>query len=181
MIFDRRKRFLLFGLYSFAENLFFLVLELLPRFVRNIIFKGIFASFGKDNLIDYRTYFRYPWKISIGSNVSINRGVTIYASHAVPSARIIIKDNVAIGPQVKIFSASHNIEGLGLDDTAETIVINEYSWIGGASIILPGVSIGRGAIIGSGSVVTSSVPDNAVAVGNPAKVIKMRAVEDSHD
>ena len=51
--------------------------------------------------------------------------------------------------------------------------IREYAWVGAGATILPGVCIGRHAIVGAGSVVTKDVPDYAVAVGNPAKVIKM--------
>lgn len=57
--------------------------------------------------------------------------------------------------------------------TCKPVLIREYAWVGAGATILPGVSIGRHAIVGAGSVVTKDVPDYAVAVGNPAKVIKM--------
>ena len=53
------------------------------------------------------------------------------------------------------------------------VLIKEYAWIGAGATILPGVCIGRHAIVGAGSVVTKDVPDYAVAAGNPAKIIKM--------
>ena len=55
----------------------------------------------------------------------------------------------------------------------QPVLIREYAWVGAGATILPGVCIGRHAIVGAGSVVTKDVPDYAVAVGNPAKVIKM--------
>ena len=55
-----------------------------------------------------------------------------------------------------------------------TVVIGNASWIGDSVLVLPGASVGNGAIIGAGSVVTRSIPDYSVAVGNPAKVIKKR-------
>ena len=57
--------------------------------------------------------------------------------------------------------------------TCKPVLIREYAWVGAGATILPGVCIGRHAIVGAGSVVTKDVPDHAVAVGNPAKVIKM--------
>ena len=60
--------------------------------------------------------------------------------------------------------------GITIEDNA---MIREYAWVGAGATILPGVCIGRHAIVGAGSVVTKDVPDYAVAVGNPAKVIKM--------
>ena len=56
----------------------------------------------------------------------------------------------------------------------KSIIINDDVWIGAHSVILPGVTIGKGAVIGAGSVVTSNIPEYAVAVGVPAKVIKLR-------
>jgi acetyltransferase-like isoleucine patch superfamily enzyme len=55
------------------------------------------------------------------------------------------------------------------------IKVGDDVWIGGNSVILPGVTIGKGAVIGAGSVVTKDIPENAIAVGNPAKVVKYRS------
>ncbi|MCT7525393.1 hypothetical protein N5T77_10065 [Aliarcobacter cryaerophilus] len=55
---------------------------------------------------------------------------------------------------------------------SQTVVIKEGAWIGANSIILPGVTIGKNSVIGAGSIVTKSIPDFSVAVGNPAKIIK---------
>jgi maltose O-acetyltransferase len=54
------------------------------------------------------------------------------------------------------------------------VIIEDDVWIGGNTVILPGVRIGKGAVIGAGSVVSKDVPPNAIAVGNPAKVVKYR-------
>jgi acetyltransferase-like isoleucine patch superfamily enzyme len=54
------------------------------------------------------------------------------------------------------------------------IVISDEAWLGFGTIVLNGVTIGKGAAIGAGSVVISDIPDNAIAVGNPARVVKMR-------
>ena len=60
------------------------------------------------------------------------------------------------------------------DETKTGIVLGDDVWIGANSVVLPGVTIGRGAVIGAGSVVTKDIPEYAIAVGNPAKVIKYR-------
>ena len=91
---------------------------------------------------------------------------------------IVIGNNVAIAPEVKIFSASHDYQDISLPDYGEGIYIEDYVWIGGGAIILPGVKIGKGSVIGAGSIVTHDIPDWSVAVGNPARVIKKRVLNE---
>ena len=81
-----------------------------------------------------------------------------------------IKESTEGQRQTKIlFQINHTM----LFTDAQPDQIKEYAWVGAGATILPGVCIGRHAIVGAGSVVTKDVPDYAVAVGNPAKVIKM--------
>jgi acetyltransferase-like isoleucine patch superfamily enzyme len=63
---------------------------------------------------------------------------------------------------------------LALIDIAETIRVEDHVWIGARAVILPGVTIGEGAVVGAGSIVSRNVPPWSIAVGNPAKVIKKR-------
>lgn len=67
-----------------------------------------------------------------------------------------------------------NISSQPWDEKRVGIILGDDVWIGANSVILPGVNIGRGAVIGAGSVVTKNIPEYAIAVGNPAKVIKYR-------
>ena len=99
--------------------------------------------------------------MKIGKNVLINSNLL-----AMARGRIVIEDNVMIAANVQIITNNHDPYNLW-------ILIKEYAWIGAGATILPGVCIGKHAIVGAGSVVTKDVPDYAVAVGNPAKVIKM--------
>lgn len=169
----------MFGVYSFLSNLFFIFLEFLPQPIRNVIFSLMFKKFGKNNLIDYKTYFRYPKKISIGSGVSINRGCHLFASHYIKEAEIIIGDNVSLAPGVTIFSASHDFSHLSLPHTAKSVVINNNVWVGGNSILLPGVKIGEGAVVGAGSVVAKDIPPYTVVCGSlPLRTLKMRILAD---
>ena len=174
---DRRTKLLFFSTYTYLSNIFHLLMELLPSFVRSLIFRLAFRKIGNNCLLDYKTYFRYPSRISLGDNVAINRGCALYASYMVSDVEIRIGNNVALSPHVRIYAATHDYKALDLPDTAASVIIEDHAWIGGGAIILPGVTIGEGAVIGAGSVVTKSVPPYSVALGNPARVIKERAVD----
>ena len=89
----------------------------------------------------------------LGKNVFANHGLT-----AMSIGTIIIEDGVMLGPEVGLFTVNHHIK--------------RNAWIGARVNILPGVTIGENAIVGTGSVVTHDVPDNCVAVGVPAKIVK---------
>lgn len=171
------KRSTILHLYtscSFFLNQTFLLLELLPHPVRILVFRLLLGKIGKAVLIDYGTYFRYPSKIKIGNNVSINRGCELYAAYLAKGGTITIGNNVVLGPHVKVFAGGHDYTTINLVVTAGPVVIHDFVWIGGNSTILPGVLVGEGAVIGAGSVVTGDIPAHTIAVGNPARVIKMR-------
>lgn len=111
--------------------------------------------------------------ILIGNNVGIS-GATINSSN-----RITIEDNVAIGSGCIITDTdSHPIryEDRIKDDNSKTktapILIKEGAFIGARCIVMKGVTIGKHSVIGAGSVVTKSIPDNCIACGNPCKIIK---------
>ena len=105
--------------------------------------------------------------VKIGRNVFINSNLL-----AMARGGITIEDNAMIAANVQLISNNHDPYDL-CTLTCKPVLIREYAWVGAGATILPGVCIGRHAIVGAGSVVTKDVPDYAVAVGNPAKVIKM--------
>ena len=79
------------------------------------------------------------------------------------------------GPFVSIFAATHETEVQSRRDNIEfarKVVIGDDCWIGGQTVILPGVTIGKGCTIGAGSVVSRDIPDWSVAMGSPARVVK---------
>ena len=106
--------------------------------------------------------------LKIGKNFKRMGGVTIDPSHCY---HITIGDNVILAPHVHILAHDSSF-GLYTGKTrAANVKIGDEVFVGAGSIILPGVHIGNRVIIGAGSVVTKDIPDNSVAVGNPAKVI----------
>ena len=112
--------------------------------------------------------------ITIGDGTWVNRNSLIYGGGGVT-----IGKDVLIAPAVIIWSSGHQIDVnlgpvKGNDLVLEPIVIEDGAWIGAGSVILHGLTIGAGAVIGAGSVVTHDIPPYSIAVGNPAKVIRMR-------
>jgi maltose O-acetyltransferase len=81
----------------------------------------------------------------------------------------------AVGPGVQIYTAAHHLQAetrIQGWEVAKPIVIEDNVWIGGGAILLPGVRIGRNAVVGAGAVGPRSVPANTVVAGNPARVIR---------
>jgi len=86
-----------------------------------------------------------------------------------------IGDRVLFGPGVSIFAATHETEIQSRRDGVEyarEVTIGNDCWIGGNTVIMPGITIGNGCTIGAGSVVTKDIPPFSVAIGSPARVIK---------
>jgi maltose O-acetyltransferase len=95
------------------------------------------------------------------------------------SGPLKIGNDVMIGPDVMIFTQNHRNDRLDIPmrlqtDPKRQVVIEDDVWIAARVIVLPGVTIHKGAIVGAGAVVTKDVPEYAVVGGNPAKVIKYR-------
>lgn len=167
-----------FGSYSYIENFTYLLLDLLPHPLRHIFFRLLFSKFGAQSVIDYRSYFRYPWKISIGKGVWINRGCEFYGAMLADNGTITIGDHCAIAPRVRILTGTHDYHYLDLPDLAASVTIGDHVWVGAGATILPGVTIGSGVVIAAGSVVTRDVAPYVIVAGNPARFIKERKLKD---
>ncbi|WP_162052640.1 acyltransferase [Pontibacter pamirensis] len=85
-----------------------------------------------------------------------------------------IGERVCINDGVSILTASHNISDPGWSLIKSPILIEDYVWIGIGAIILPGVHLGRGAVVGAGAVVSKSVAPGTVVVGNPARPVSKK-------
>lgn len=108
-------------------------------------------------------------RMKIGKGVFINAGML-----AMGRGGITIEDGAQIAANVQLISNNHDPYDLAVL-TCKPVLIRKGAWIGAGATILPGVCVGRHAIVGAASVVTKDVPDYAVAVGNPARVVKMLA------
>ncbi len=146
---------------------------------KNAVLKELFGAIGNNVAIDENFFCDFGKNIFIGNDVIINSGCTF-----IDNEKILIGNKVLIAPNVQIYTAYHPLlpeERLKDKKTGSTCYFNTCAdpvkikngvWIGGGSIILPGVTIGENSVIGAGSVVNKSIPDNCVAVGNPCRVIK---------
>lgn len=167
----------IFEFYSYLLNFSFKILDLLPPPLRNLILQITFKKVGKNVFIDYGVYFRFPSRILLGSDITIGNGTKFFPSYHNKDAKIIIGNNVRIGPDVSFQGAGHDYQYLNLPDTGGTIILKDNIWIGARSVILQGIKIEEGAIIASGSVVTKDVGYYEIVGGVPAKFIKKREIK----
>lgn len=138
-----------------------------------------------DELFDDDPWIEPPVAMDYGYNVKLGQNVFINF-HAVflDTCLITIGSRTLVGPNVSFYSGTHPLDpvirhGTQGPELGKEIHVGEDCWIGGNVVVLPGVSIGRGAVVGAGSVVTKNVPDFTVVAGNPAKVI--RKIESAMD
>lgn len=115
-------------------------------------------------------YCDYGFNIEVGKNFFAN-----YNCMILDVAKVVIGDNCQMAPNVAIYTAGHPVH----PDTRNTayeygikVTIGDNVWIGGNTVICPGVHIGSNTVIGAGSVVTKNIPDWVIAAGNPCKVIR---------
>ncbi len=136
--------------------------------------QALFAACGNDVFIEQGFYCDYGERISLAERVYINMNATF-----LDGGHISIGDDCLIGPNVQLLTVNHATrpsERLKKASYAEDICIEKNVWLGGGVIVLPGVTIGTGAVIAAGSVVAGNVDKNSLYAGNPAK--KIRALKD---
>lgn len=166
-----------------------------------VVVRSVCQTVGKGLMIDRIPFIRGEGIIRIGNNVHLSGRSCFYFMSGVPEKPVIeVGDGVFIGNGCTLSAGRkitigngvlmsagvriHDNDGHSLDierrrkgtpqtsDEMSPVVIEDDVWIGADSIILKGVNIGRGAVIGAGSVVTRDVPSNCVAAGNPATIVK---------
>lgn len=157
-------------LYHFpaTNNRYFMFL----RKVRAFFAKFIFDEVGESINIEKGADFGTGDNITIGNNSGL--GVNCHIR-----GPLSIGNDVMMGPDVVILTTNHVYSDLSTlmrsqGSVQKRVIIKDNVWIGARVIILPGVTIGYGAILAAGSVVTKNVPPNCLVGGNPAKLIKHR-------
>ncbi|HIZ20508.1 MAG TPA: sugar O-acetyltransferase [Firmicutes bacterium] len=139
----------------------------------------VLALFGK---ADETTFVNPPFYCDYGSNIAVGKNCFInYNCTILDNAMVTLGDNCLIAPNVSIYTAGHTIHpaarALGYE-YGIAVTIGDNVWIGGNTVINPGVHIGSNVVIGAGSVVTKDIPDWSFAAGNPCKVIRQITEED---
>ncbi|HBY19907.1 MAG: acetyltransferase [Clostridiales bacterium GWE2_32_10] len=141
--------------------------------IRRALCKVIFAKQGKSCNIEHGVFFGNGSDIEIGDN----SGIGINARVEGP---LVIGENVMMGPDVIIYTGNHNFNDVNIpmikqgESKPQKVIIEDDVWIGARVIILPGVTIGHGAIVAAGSVVTKDVVAYSIVAGVPSKKIKSR-------
>ncbi len=144
---------------------------------REHILLELLGSKGSGVWIETPFFCDYGINISIGRNTFVNTNCMFQDNN-----KISIGENGLIAPYVQIYTATHPLkaseriiesgEGSRYMTAAKPVVIGDNVWIGGNAVIFPGTTVGNNVVIGAGSVVTKSIPDNVVAFGNPCEVKK---------
>jgi maltose O-acetyltransferase len=137
---------------------------------RHELLSELLGGLGQDSEVRPPLQCDYGYQTTIGARSFVNWGVTL-----LDVATITIGDDVQIGPNVQLLTATHPLEpGPRRDkwEAAEPIVIGDNVWLGGGVIVCPGVTIGADTVVGAGSVVTRDLPAGVLAVGSPARVVR---------
>ena len=125
-----------------------------------------YNQIGKNSVVNNQLTVVLPKNVTIGSGVTVMNGALMMAAGG-----ITIEDKVMIAANVQLISNNHDPYVRDVI-TCRPILIKYGAWVGAGATILPGVTVGKYAIVGANSVVNKDIPDYAVAVGSPAKVIK---------
>ena len=143
--------------------------------VRNFFYRISGMKIGKNSYIHMWARFFNPAGIEIGEG-------TIIGDHAFLDgrAKLIIGNHVDIASHVLVYNSEHDVASEGFDPIEEPVEIADYVFIGPRAVILPGVKIGRGAVVAAGAVVTSNVKPFEIVGGVPSKVIGERKNKNPH-
>ncbi len=164
-------------LRAYAVGFYYLGLRLtavLPSMhLRNFIVKHVYGlQLDRGVVLMGRFDLRRPRRIQIGTGTVVGDRCELDGREGLTIGR-----NVNISSEVKIYSLQHDYRRPGLPNAGAPVVIEDYAWLSTRCTILPGVTVGRGAVVAAGAVVTKDVPPLAVVGGIPATVFAQRPPE----
>lgn len=158
---------------EFLYGLFMLLSQMIMAIpfwcVRRVWLKK-YSHIGKDSTVLSFVEIRNPNNVYIGNNSVINRHVLLDGR----GGKLLIGNNVDIAQETNIWTLEHDLNSDYHQSSGADVVIEDYVWVASRVTILPGVRIGKGAVIAAGAVVTKDVPSMAVVGGVPAKIIGTR-------
>lgn len=140
---------------------------------RRFLLRLFGARIGKGVLIRPSVTVTFPWKLSIGDWSWIGDCVTLYTL-----GEISIGDNAVVSQHSYLCTGSHDYTCRSFDIGTAPIRIEPEAWVSSKVFIAPGVTVGRGALVGACSVVFKDVPAAMICAGNPLKVLRPRAMRD---
>ena len=141
--------------------------------IRLLVYRLAGIKIGRGSRIHMGANFFNPRGITIGDD-------TIIGDHCFLDGRAPLKigNHIAIASQVLIYNSEHNIHSPNFEATEEPVTIDDYVFVGARATILPGIKIGKGAVVAAGAVVTKDVPPMIMVGGVPAKKIGERKVKE---
>lgn len=137
--------------------------------MRRLFCKLCMKRFGMSSAIYRNVDIRSPYRISVGNFTIINKCCVLDGRGS-----LSIGDNVDIAQQTNIWTEQHDYNDPTYKSVTAPVVIEDYVWLASRVTVLPGVRIGRGAVVASGAVVTKDVPPLAIVGGVPAQIIGYR-------
>lgn len=137
--------------------------------LRRFLYKCSGMRIGNGSTIHMGATFHNPGNISIGDDTIVGEGSLLDGRNS-----LTIGNHVAIASEVMIYNAEHDIHDKDFSPLLEPVIIEDYVFIGPRAIILPGITVGKGAVVAAGAVVTKSVEPYTIVGGVPAKVIGKR-------
>ncbi len=140
------------------------------RRVRNFLLKRLLHQIDSSSFVGLGVTFYDPWNITIAERSVVNPKCTIDAR----GGDVVIEADADIGAETHIWTLEHDPNDRDHGTRGGGIVIKDHAWIATRVTILPGVTIGRGAVVACGAVVTKDVPEKSVVAGVPAKLIAQR-------
>lgn len=143
--------------------------------LRLLVYRLAGIKIGKGSAVHTGARFFYPSNIRIGQGSIIGDNVFLDGRD-----KLTVGDHVDIASGVMIYNCEHDINSEDFHATGGAVEIGDYVFIGPRAIILPGVKIGKGAVVAAGAVVTKDVPEYMIVGGVPAQVIGERKVKDLH-